>query len=127
MVELAAARVEVEAAAAELEALRASSTGSSVSTDDDIDNELKLVREAAWEQAVQWAAAHPHGHRGGSPNGRGHAGGAPGEGALGGRAPDGSGSPDRRERAGGWVDGDRGLYRQHNSPSPDMYHGHHGI
>jgi hypothetical protein len=32
------------------------------------------------------------------------------------RAPDGGGNPDRR-----------GLYRQRNSPSPDMYHGHHGI
>jgi hypothetical protein len=59
IVELTAARVEVEAAAAaaaadaacataaELEALRASSTGSFVSTDDDRDNELKLAREAA--------------------------------------------------------------------------------
>jgi hypothetical protein len=61
MEELAAARVEVEAAATtdaaraaavELEALRASSTSSYVSTDDDRDNELKLVREAAREQAA---------------------------------------------------------------------------
>jgi hypothetical protein len=61
MAELAAARAEVEiaatvdairVAAAELEAPRASSTGSSISTDDDRDNELKLVREAAWEQAA---------------------------------------------------------------------------
>jgi hypothetical protein len=68
MAELAAARAEVEAAAAvdaaraaaaELEALRASSTGNSVSADDDKDNELKLVREAAREQAAQWVAAHP--------------------------------------------------------------------
>jgi hypothetical protein len=60
MAELAAARAEVEVAAtAELEALRASSTGSSVSADDDRDNELKLAREAAQEQAAQWAAAHP--------------------------------------------------------------------
>jgi thiamine monophosphate kinase len=68
MAEPAAAREEVEAAAAmdaargaaaELKALCASSTGSSVSTDDDRDNELKLAREAAWEQVVQWAAAHP--------------------------------------------------------------------
>jgi hypothetical protein len=43
----------------------------------------------------------PQGRRGGSPNGRG--------------------------RAGGWVDGDRGLYRQRGSPSPNRYHGHHGI
>jgi hypothetical protein len=60
MAELAAARAEVEAAAAdaarvaaaELEALRASRTGSSVSADDDRDNELKLAREATWEQAA---------------------------------------------------------------------------
>jgi hypothetical protein len=61
MVELAAAWAEAEAAAMtdttrvgaiELEALRASSIGSSVSTDDDRDNELKLVREAAREQAA---------------------------------------------------------------------------
>jgi hypothetical protein len=43
------------------------------------------------------------GARGGSPDGRRHAGGAPGGG-------------DR-------VDGDRGLYRRHDSPSPDRYHG----
>jgi hypothetical protein len=58
MAELAAARAEVEAAAVadvaratvvEFKALRASSTGSSVSVDDDRDNELKLAREAAWE------------------------------------------------------------------------------
>jgi hypothetical protein len=110
MAELAAARAEVEAAAAadaaravaaELKALRASSTGNSVSTDDDRDNELKLAREAAREQAAQWAAAHPQGRRGGS--------------------------PDERGRAGGWVDGNRGLYRRRGSPSPDRYHGHHGI
>jgi pyruvate/2-oxoglutarate dehydrogenase complex dihydrolipoamide acyltransferase (E2) component len=121
MAQLAAVRAEVEVAAAtdaaraavaELEALRVSSTGSSVSADDDRDNELKLAREAAREQAVQWAAVHHQGRRGGSPDGRGRAGG---------------GSPDRRGRAGGWVDGDRGLYRQRGSPSPDRYHGHHGI
>jgi hypothetical protein len=62
MEELAAARAEVEAAAAadaaravaaELKALRASSTDSSISADDDRDNELKLARKAAREQAVQ--------------------------------------------------------------------------
>jgi hypothetical protein len=59
MVELASARAEVEAAAAvELKALRASSTDNSVSADDR-DNELKLAREAAREQAAQWATAHP--------------------------------------------------------------------
>jgi hypothetical protein len=136
MAELAAARTEVEAAATadaaravavELKALRASSTGSSVSADDDRDNEFKLASEAAREQAVQWAAAHPQGRRGDSPDERGRVGGAPGGGAHGGRVPDGGGSPDRRGRAGGWVDGDRGLYRRRNSPSPDRYHGHHGI
>jgi hypothetical protein len=58
MAELAAARAEVEAAA-ELEALRVSSTGSFVSADNDRDNELKLAREAAREQVAQWAAMHP--------------------------------------------------------------------
>jgi hypothetical protein len=62
MAELVAARAEVEVAAvvdaaravaAELEALRASSTGSSVSVDDDRDNKLKLAREAAREQTAQ--------------------------------------------------------------------------
>jgi hypothetical protein len=61
MVELAAARAEVEAAAAmdaaraaaaELKTLCASSTNSSVSANDNRDNELKLVREAAREQAA---------------------------------------------------------------------------
>jgi hypothetical protein len=69
MAELTAARVKVEAAAAaeaELEALRASSTDNSVSADDERDNELKLLREAAWEQAAQWAAVHPQGCRGGN-------------------------------------------------------------
>jgi hypothetical protein len=110
MAELAAARAEVEAVAAvdaacaavaELKALRASSTDSSVSADDDRDNEVQLARETAQEQAAQWAVAHPQGRRGGSPDGRG--------------------------RVGGWVDGDRGLYRRRGSPSPDRYHGHHGI
>jgi hypothetical protein len=105
MVELAAARAEVEAAAAaaELEAMHASSTGSSVSADDKRDNELKLAREAAREQAAQWAVAHPQGRRGGSPDGRGCVGGAPGRGARGGHAPDDSDSPDRRGRADGWL------------------------
>jgi hypothetical protein len=101
MAELTAARVEVEVAATELKALRASSTDSSVSADDDRDNKLKLVREAVREQAAQWAATHPQGRRGGSPNGRGC--------------------------AGGYFDGDRGRYRQRGSPSPDRYHSHHGI
>jgi hypothetical protein len=91
MAELAATMAEVEAAAAadaaravaaELEALRASSTSSSVSADDDRDNELKLAREAVREQAAQWAAAHPQGCRGGSPDGRIRAGDAPGGGAT---------------------------------------------
>jgi hypothetical protein len=121
MAELAAARAEVEAAAvvdaarvvaAELEALHASSTGSSVSTDDDRHNELNLAREASQEQAAQWAAVHPQGRRGGSPDGRGRAG---------------DGSPDRRECTDGWVDRDRSLYRRQSSPSLDRYHSHHGI
>jgi hypothetical protein len=136
MAELEAARAKVEAAAAvdaarasaaELKALRASSTGSSVSVDDDRDNELKLATEAAREQAAQWAAAHPQGRRGGSPDGCERAGDTPGGGTRGGRALDGDGSPDRRGRADGWVDGDHSLYRRHDSPSPDRYHGHHEI
>jgi hypothetical protein len=56
MTELKAARAEVEATAvadaahataAELQVLHTSSTGSSISTDNDRGNELKLVREAA--------------------------------------------------------------------------------
>jgi hypothetical protein len=132
--ELAAARAEVEVAAAadaaraataELEALRGSRAGSSASVDDNTDEELRLAREAAREQAAQWAAAHPHGGaRGGSPDRRRRANDAPGEGARG-------GSPDGRRHAGGApgggdrVDGDRGLYRWRDSPSPDQYHGHH--
>jgi hypothetical protein len=62
MAELAAAWAEVEAAAvadaaraavAELEALRGNSTSSYVSGDGGIDDELKLTREAAREQAAQ--------------------------------------------------------------------------
>jgi hypothetical protein len=94
------------------------STGSSVSTDDDRDNEFKLTREAAREQAAQWAAAHLQWR---------HGGGAPGRDAHGGNVPDDGGSPDRHGRIGGWVDGDRGFYRRHGSPSPDRYHDHHGI
>jgi membrane protein involved in colicin uptake len=115
-VELAAARAEVEAAeaadaartaAAELEALRDSRADSSASIDDNTDEEFRLAREAAREQAVQWAVVHPHGGaRGGSPDGRRHDSGAPGGG-------------DR-------VDGDHGLYRRHGSPSKDQYHGRHG-
>jgi pyruvate/2-oxoglutarate dehydrogenase complex dihydrolipoamide acyltransferase (E2) component len=136
MAELAAARAEVEAAAAadaaraavaELKALHASSTDNSVSADDDRDNELKLARKAAREQAAQWAAVHSQGRRGGSSDGRRRAGGTPGGGARSGRVPDGGGSPDRRGRVDGWVAGDRGLYRRRGSPSPDRYHGHHGI
>jgi hypothetical protein len=76
MAELAAARAEVEVAAAvdaanvvatELEALRDSSISSSVSADGGTDDELKLAREAAREQAAQWAAVHPQGRGGGSP------------------------------------------------------------
>jgi hypothetical protein len=62
MTELAAARAEVEAAAAaavELDALCNSSIGRFVSASGGTDDELKLTREAAREQAAQWAAAHP--------------------------------------------------------------------
>jgi hypothetical protein len=48
-------------------------------------------------------------------------------GARGGRAPDDGGNPDRRGRTDGWVDGNHGLYRRRGSPSPDRYHGYHGI
>jgi hypothetical protein len=104
-----------------------SARDTSISVDDDRDNELKLARETAREQAAQWAAEHPQGRRGGSPDGHGHAGGVLGGGACGGRVLDGGGSPDRRGRADGWVDGDHGLYRRRDSPSLDRYHGHHGI
>jgi hypothetical protein len=121
MAELTVARAEVEAVAtadvaraavADLEALRVSSTDSSVSADDGRDNGLKLAREAAREQAAQWAVVHPQGRRGGSPDGRGCAGGTPGRGARSNRVPDNGGSPDRCGHADGWVDGDRGLYRR---------------
>jgi hypothetical protein len=61
MAELAATQTEVEAAvmtdaahaaATELEAMRVNSIGSSVSADDDRDNELKLARKVAREQAA---------------------------------------------------------------------------
>jgi hypothetical protein len=99
MAKLAIARAQVEvaavmdvarAAAAELKALRVSSTGSYVSTDDDRDNELKLAREAVRER------------RSGQPR-------------------------TTRGARDGRVDGDHGLYRRRGSPSPDRYHGHHGI
>jgi hypothetical protein len=136
MAELATARVEVEAAAVadtaraaavELEALRGSRIGSSVSANVSTDDELKLAREVAREQAAQWAVAHPQGHRGGSPDERGCAGGAPGGGARGSHALDGGSSPDRCGRAGSWINGDHVLYRRRGSPSPDRYHAHHGI
>jgi hypothetical protein len=136
MEELAAARVEIEAAAAvnaacvaaaELEALCASSTDNSVSAEDDRDNDLKLAREAVLEQAAQWATVHPQGRRRCSPDGCGHVGYAPGGGTHVSRAPDGGGSPDRHRRAGDWVDEDHDFYRRHDSPSPDWYHVHRGI
>jgi CO/xanthine dehydrogenase Mo-binding subunit len=117
MVELAVARAEVEAtvvadaaraAVAELEALRASSTDNSVSTDDA-------------------AVVHPQGHRGSSPDECGSVSGALGGGARGGRAPDGGGSSDRRGRFGGWVDEDCDIYKRCDSLSLDRYHSHHGI
>jgi hypothetical protein len=74
MAELAAAAADpARAAAAELDALRSSSISisSSVSVDGGTDDELKLAREAAQEQATQWAAVHHQGRSGGSPDGRG--------------------------------------------------------
>jgi hypothetical protein len=68
MAELAVARAEVKAAAAvdaartataELKVLHDNSTSISVSVDGGTDDELKRAREAAREQAAQWAAAHP--------------------------------------------------------------------
>jgi hypothetical protein len=47
--------------------------------------------------------------------------------ARGGRAPDGDGSLDKHRRVDGWVDGDHGLYRRRDTPSPDRYHGHRVI
>jgi hypothetical protein len=78
MVELTAARAEVEAAMAadvarvatvDLMALRGSSNSSSVTIDGGTNDELKLAREAAREQAMQWVATHPLGRSGGSPDG----------------------------------------------------------
>jgi hypothetical protein len=66
------------------------------------------------------AAAHPQGRCGGSPDGRERVGGTPDGGARG-------GSPDRRGCVSDWVDGDHSLYRRRGSPSPDRYHGHHGL
>jgi hypothetical protein len=130
--ELAAARAEVaaaeatdaaRAAAAELEALRGSRADSSASVDDNTDEELRLAREAAREQAAQWAAAHPHGGaRGGSPDRHRRADDAPGEGARGG-SPAGLRHADGAPGGGDRVVGDRGLYRRRDSPSPDRYHG----
>jgi hypothetical protein len=79
MVELTAARAEVEAAMAadvarvvtvDLMALRGSSNSSSVTIDGGTNDELKLAREAVREQAMQWVATHPLGCSGGSPDGR---------------------------------------------------------
>jgi hypothetical protein len=101
MAELAAVRAEVEAAAAaaELKALRTSSTGSSVSTDDDRDNEFKLAREATREQAAQWAAVLT---------------------SAAAAAQTGADVP-----AAGLTE--IAAFTGGASPSPDRYHGHHGI
>jgi hypothetical protein len=120
-VELAAARAEVEAAeaadaaraaAAELEALLLSTTTPTKSSgwrgkqrESRRHSGQPRIPMGARMAAAQIGAygAPGEGARGGSPDGRRHAGGAPGGG-------------DR-------VDGDRGLYRRHDSPSPDRYHG----
>jgi hypothetical protein len=100
-VELAAAREEVEAAeaadaaraaAAELKALSGSSADNSVSGDDNTNDELRLAREAAQEQAAQWAAVHD-----GTLDRHRRADDAPDENAQ-------SDSLDVRERAGGAPD-----------------------
>jgi hypothetical protein len=66
------------------------------------------------------------GARDGSLDRRRRADGAPGENARDG-SPDGRGCADSPPDGGGRVDGDRGLYRRHNSPSLDRYHGHRGV
>jgi hypothetical protein len=93
-VELAAAREEVEVAeaAAELKALSGSSADNSVSGDDNTNDELRLAREAAQEQAAQWAAVHD-----GTLDRHRRADDAPDENAQ-------SDSLDVRERAGGAPD-----------------------
>jgi hypothetical protein len=96
------------ATAAELEALCGSSAGSSISGDGSTNDELRLAREAAQEQAAQWAAAQPHwGACGGSNlDRRRRANVAPGENTRGG-SPDGRGRADGAPGSGGRVDGDR--------------------
>jgi hypothetical protein len=126
--ELAAARAEVEAAAAvdaaraaavEVEVLRGSNS-SSIAADDSVDADLELLeRKASRGRAAQWAATHAH-ERGGSPDRRRHAGGAPEGGTHGGGAPGGG-----AHGGGGRVDGERGLHRQCGSLSPVWYRGHH--
>jgi hypothetical protein len=78
--ELAAARAEVEAAAAdaarataaEVEVLRGNNS-SSIAADDSANADLELLeREASPGRAAQWAAVHAH-ERGGSPDRRRHA------------------------------------------------------
>jgi hypothetical protein len=103
--ELAATRVEVEAtmvedaaraAVAELEALCGNSACSFASVAGNTDNELRLAREAAREQAGQWAVAHPHGACGGSPDKCRRVDDASGGGARG-------GSLDECGCIGGWL------------------------
>jgi hypothetical protein len=117
--ELAAARVEAEAEAAEdvaraaeveVETLRSSINGS-IAGDITADRELEeLARSRARERAERWAAAHLHGGGGGPRD----------------RAP-ADGNPDGRGRAGGSPEPARGPRRRHGSLSPDRRHGHHGV
>jgi hypothetical protein len=111
------------AAVAELEALRGSST-----------NSLSLPTAAPMTSS-SWRGRQRKGRRW-SRQPRNHRGAvaaaqtdedASGGGARDVCAPDGGGSPDRRGHADSWVDGDRGLYRRHDSPSPVRYHGYHEI
>jgi hypothetical protein len=95
------------AAAAELEALCGSSADNSISGDGSTNDELRLAREAAQEQAAQQAAAQPHwGACGGSLDRRRHADVAPGENARD-SSPDGRGRADSAPGSGGRVDEDR--------------------
>jgi membrane protein involved in colicin uptake len=104
MVELAVARAEVEAAAA-VDAARVAAA------------ELEALRGSSTSSSISIDGGTDEG-------GSVRAGGIVGSCAPQGR---GGGSPDGCGRADGWVNGDRVLYKRHDSPSLDRYHGHRGI
>jgi hypothetical protein len=107
--------------------LRGSSAGGSVSGDGSTNDELRLAREPAQEQAAQWVAAHPDGGAsGGGLDRHRRSDSAPGEDLRGGN-PDGLGHAGGALGGDGQVDGDLGIYRRRGSPSPDWYHGHRGV